>query len=300
MKLIILIYLLYFINKFAYCFISSFSGPFILIYSILRTIDGMTENIQHISNSMDLSLQSFLSSQLLGKSTDKIYNPLVIGADYHGSASPCGFDFHPTLYNGNFTKRYIEGENNNLKEIKSYIDSPLINFETITLINNRNKTEHIIEYEGIKGLSNSLMYKQENESNLRENLNTLLEPFNYTTKMISADIKDNIGNNYLSDLILTTKILNPIQGSDIYSGSIHKQNIRIGSEKSISRNEIPQNNQYEIQYYDDNTFDLNSFRIYTYYTTHYLFQITNIFSMGISMHSQYRRKSKHRKLHLVR
>lgn len=299
-KLIILIHLLYFINKFAYCFISSFSGPFILIYSIIRTIDGMTENIQHISNSMDLSLQSFLSSQLLSENTDKFHNTLVIGADYHGSASPCGLAFHPTISNGNFTKRDFEVENNDFPEIKSYIGSPLMNFETIPLIKSGNDTENIIEYGNIKGLNNDLKNKLGEEVNLKENLNTLLEPFNYNTKMVSTEFKDNIVNNYLSDYILTAKIFDPIQGGNIYNGNSNTLNVRTGSGGSIYRNEIPQNNPYETRYQENNGFDIDSFRVYTYYTTHYLFQITGILSMGISMHSQYRRKSRQRKLHLVR
>ncbi|KAJ1610741.1 putative secreted protein [Cryptosporidium canis] len=298
-KFILLICILHILNQLANCFISSLSGPFILIYSILRTIDGMTENIQHISNSLDLSLQSFLSNQIFGKSTDNAYIPLAIGADYHGSASPCELLFYPTLSFANFTYNYLDGENS-FQDIKSPRSTHLINLEATPLLKNGVDSEKILCRNFVNGRHKNSIDGEGDILNNSENFKTVIEPINYNTKMISTDCNDIIVNNRINDYILTTKILNPIQGNEIYYGNTNDQNIRIGLERSIPGNEIYKSNPYDIQSYENNKFDLDSFKLYTYYTAHYLFQITGIFSMGISMHSQYRQKSRQRKLHLVK
>lgn len=304
-KLILVILLLSYIYKFADCFISSFSGPFMLIYSILRTIDGMTENIQHISNSMDLSLQSFLSSQFLSKDSDKINNPIIIGADYHGSVSPCEFAFHPTLYSGNFIDRSFESDNMNFfqKITNLPIYSSLFDVENNLVFESRkNSAENIISLGSaqIKEIDTDLVNKQRIEMNHEKTFDALLEQFYYGTKMISAELTNHNENSFTNDLILTTKIFSPLQGCSVNGINSNAPHISVRSEKTISSNEEFHDSQHEFKKLENNEFDLNSFRLNTYYTTHYLFQITGIFSMGISLHSQYRRKSKQRKLHLVR
>ncbi|KAK9171598.1 hypothetical protein CmeUKMEL1_07320 [Cryptosporidium meleagridis] len=303
-KLIFAIILVSCVYKFTNCFISSFSGPFMLFYSVLRTIDGMAENIQHISNSMDLSLQSFLSTQFLSKVSDKANNPIIIGADYHGSVSPCELDFHPLISNNNFIERSIDKNNTNYFQVIN--NSPIVP----SLTDNKNiqifedtkyKTESIVVCDSalFKRMDVNLINKQ-NEVNKENNYITLLEPFHYGTKMVSTELKSQNGNGYANNLILVTKIFNPLQNYEMHNKNINGQNILTRLDKSISSNEIFNNNQYDLRETENTEFDLNSFRLYTYYTTHYLFQITSIFSMGISLHSQYRRKTRQRKLHLVK
>ncbi|KAH8582570.1 uncharacterized protein ELE39_001226 [Cryptosporidium sp. chipmunk genotype I] len=304
-RLIFVIILVSYIYKFADCFISSLSGPFVLLYSVLRTIDGMTENIQHISNSMDLSLQSFLSTQFLTKSSDKANNPIIIGADYHGSASPCELAFHSSIINDNFIDRSFNKDNKNyFQEINnsSIVSSLIVNENNRIFESIKNKAEKTIDCDCaiIKGIDKSLINKQTNEINGENNYKKLLEPFYYGTKMVSTEFTNQNENRYANDLILTTKIFNPLQSYEINNINANTPNIPTHLQKSISGDEIFDSNQYEPQQTENFEFDLNSFRLYTYYTTHYLFQITSIFSMGISLHSQYRRKSKQRKLHLVK
>ncbi|KAL5367652.1 putative secreted protein [Cryptosporidium parvum] len=303
-KLLFAIILVSYIYKFANCFISSFSGPFMLFYSVLRTIDGMAENIQHISNSMDLSLQSFLSTQFLSKISDKVDNPIVIGADYHGSVSPCELDFHPLISSNIFIERSIDKNNTNYFQVinNSSIVLPFTNNKNIQIFEStKYKTENIAGFDSLlfKRMDVNLVNKQ-NDINNENNYSTLLEPFHYGTKMVSTEFKNQNGNGYVNDLILATKIFNPLQNFEINNKNINNQNIPTRLGKSISSNEIFYNHQYELRETENTEFDLNSFRLYTYYTTHYLFQITSIFSMGISLHSQYRRKSRQRKLHLVK
>ncbi|OII74876.1 uncharacterized protein cubi_03008 [Cryptosporidium ubiquitum] len=274
-----------------------------LLYSIIRTIDGMTENIQHISHSMDLSLQSFLSSQFFSKDSDQVNNLLIIGADYHGSVSPCEFAFHPTLSNCNDMDKSLDSDNiNYFKKIMNLSIDSLFDAENNRVFEiKQNRAENIVGYDSahIKRTDQDLVVKKRNEIKNENNCNILLEPFCYGTKMISTELTNHEGNSYTNDLILATKIFSPLQRYSI-NINVNNPNISFRSEKTISTDEAFHNKLYELEQPEDNEFDLDSFRLNTHYTTHYLFQITSIFSMGISLHSQYRRKSKQRKLHFVK
>ncbi|OLQ18002.1 putative integral membrane protein [Cryptosporidium hominis] len=241
---------------------------------------------------MDLSLQSFLSTQFLSKISDKIDNPIVIGADYHGSVSPCELDFHPLISSNVFIERSIDKNNTNCFQVinNSPIVLPLTDNKNIQIFESKKyKTENIGGCDSalFKRMDVNLVNKQ-NEINNENNYSTVLEPFHYGTKMVSTEFKNQNGNGYANDLILATKIFNPLQNYEINNKNINNQNIPTHLGKSISSNEIFYNHQYELRDTENTEFDLNSFRLYTYYTTHYLFQITSIFSMGISLHSQYR------------
>ncbi|KAF7456430.1 putative secreted protein, signal peptide, possible transmembrane domain near C-terminus [Cryptosporidium felis] len=296
-KLISIINSFIIIRAFVDCFISSISGPFMFVYSILRTIDGMTENIQHISNSMDLSLQSFLSNQIVINNTIGTYAPLIINADYHGSVSPFVIEFHPTLPN---FKLKLENEiNDEFLEKNEFSNNCLSNY-TINQFHFKSFVGMRSNSENTYNSTDDFKIELVNNTAIGNERYELVDPHYYNANMINKNTINLMEKNTINEITQMSKLVDPLFG--YYTNQILSAaptTLRY-SEYTISENGIYQYKQGEFQNTEAGANNVDIFRLYTYYTTHYLFQITSIFSMGISLHSQYRRKSRQRKLHLVR
>ncbi|KAK6590565.1 hypothetical protein RS030_152397 [Cryptosporidium xiaoi] len=271
------------------CFISSLSSPVVFVYSIIRTIDGMEENIKHISNSMDLSLQNFLSNHVFDPRNEVFLKSLTINADYHGTISPCGMNFKPTLSSCKFSEEFIH-------KIDSNISSALYeskNSTLLTVIDNALNSEAEILLSTNFYDKNKEIQKKMYEIGILDKYNDEKDHYYNHTQMLETSSSQEKKHLKGLDSIDTGSMAATFIGREMSDASISSPfSLRYSVSDSLFRNSL----------YDSSSgvINIEEFKYHTYYFSHYTNQLLSMVSIGISLQLFYINKSIKRKLYLVK
>ncbi|KAH7650481.1 hypothetical protein FG379_003553 [Cryptosporidium bovis] len=271
------------------CFISSLSSPVVFVYSIIRTIDGMEENIKHISNSMDLSLQNFLSNHVFDPKNQAFLKSLTINADYHGTISPCGMNFKPTLSSCKFSEEFIH-------EIDSNISAALYesrNSTLLTVIDNALDSEAEILLSTNIYDKNKEIQKKMYEIGILDKYNDETDPYYNHTQMVETNSLQEKNHLKGLDSINTGSVEAIFIGREMSDASISSPfSLRYSGSDGLFRDSL----------YDSSSgvINIEEFKYHTYYVGHYINQLISMVSLGISLRLFYINKSTKRKLYLVK
>ncbi|KAH8741106.1 hypothetical protein FG386_001658 [Cryptosporidium ryanae] len=287
---ILILTLIYVSFSLGSCFISSFSSPVVFVYSIIRTIDGMEENIKHISNSMDLSLQNFLSNHVFDQRNEALLKPLTINADYHGTISPYEMNFKPTLSTCRFNKEFMQNINSNIS-LAMYQSQ---NYTLFTFNNSR----FDVEVENLLSVNNNDKHREEilkkmYKIGILDKYNDDTDPYYNHTQMVETTISQ--GKNFVKglDLVNTDSMAITSIGKEMSDSSISTPfSLRYYGNEDLFKSSL----------YDSSNgmIDIEEFKYHTYYISHYTNQLISLFAIGISLRFFYTNKSIKRKLSLVK
>ncbi|OII77304.1 hypothetical protein cand_020140 [Cryptosporidium andersoni] len=308
-KLSILTFFFGFLVNKAFGFANILSGAFLATYSIIHTIQGMYVNIHHLSNSFDLSLQAYQSTHLYNPElgTEHLI-PNLPESTYHGLMHPSVMYLHPTLPHQHHIDSFMHHMHGSSDHFNYNMDLKSHHHQNLEINGNNHYQHdgHLGIYHGMSSsINNGPLSSSEFHRNIFHNVhsdtgtNVDSVSISDTPNMANPISHNSIINNYVASILSKNDLHNIISSDYTHSLIVHNgqslldNGANSGMEAATATataNSNPGNQPNQ---------SMEFIGVFNYVTP-FIFLTSGITSLSIGLLTLHTKKSRKRKLYLVR